>query len=335
MHSKKIYITIFCLILGVIPIIQGCQSYFAVALAPEKEPLIRNTALKEQAETLFWKTFYSGRYSDIKNTLIPLKAAYLENPNDPDLSLHIAHLHFWRVAERFRMGENQDPNITDDLTIAIKYFIEAKKLNPDDARIDGWLAGARLAESTIHNDEKDKRLAYYQGLESIKSYPEFNYFSMGYLFSNIEYDDTKFTDAIDWYFKSMDLAYHTSIDRVNPDVTPYLYLEDKEDNEKLKRAVWNTSIAPHNLEGFYLNFGDFLVKNGRVEQAKIIYKNAQLVSSYSKWPFKHILEDRLLNIDTNIYSFRASQIDMNNKEDVIYKNMIFNSYNCMVCHQVE
>ena len=54
---------------------------------------------------------------------------------------NIAHLHLWQVAERFRMQENVTPNLTNNLTVAIKYFIAAKKLNPEDARIDDWLAG--------------------------------------------------------------------------------------------------------------------------------------------------------------------------------------------------
>ena len=35
-----------------------------------------------------------------------------------------------------------------------------------------------------------------------------------------------------------------------------------ETKEGARRACWNSRIAPHNLEGFFLNMGDMLVKSG-------------------------------------------------------------------------
>lgn len=314
----------------------GCESNLAVMTAPEKKAEIKYTASRDKAVRFFWKTFHAGAYSNIPEALVLLKAEYLNNPHDPQIPLYIAHLHLWRVAERFRLQENITPNLTDDLTVAIKYFIEAKKLNPEDARIDGWLAGARMAQATLHNDEKDKRSAYYQGLQSIKDYPAFNYFSIGYVFSNADHDSENFQAAIDWYFKSMELAYHTKIDRRDPSVAQYLHLEKQERDQRLKKAVWNSEIAPHNVEGFYLNFGDFLVKNGQIEKARVIYNNAKSIPGYSKWPYRHLLEDRLKNVNKNTESF-SDTIDLRtmDKDEIIYKRMIFNSYNCMVCHQAE
>lgn len=326
-----ISLIVFCSVL-----LAGCQSHIARLTAPEKTAVKTNSAEKTQALKLFWKIFHNGDYHHINQALVPLKALYLKNPNDPDLPLLIAHLHFWRVAERFRLGHQQTPNITDDITVAINYFNEAKKLNPDDARITGWLAGAKLAQANIHKDEKDKRDAYYQGLAAIKAYPAFNYFSIGYLFSSLPHTDKHFSSAIDGYFKSMALAYHTSIDRQNPTIQDYLALENQEKNLRLKRAVWNSPIAPHNVEGFYLNFGDFLVKQGKLKQAVIIYQNAKRVSSYEKWPYKPLLEDRLRHLERNQTAFKqTSNPQQHTKDTIIYQRMIFNSYNCMVCHQAQ
>lgn len=312
----------------------GCTSYMAVATAPQKAVKIKDDQARQNAINLFYKTFHLGDYSKISETLVPLKAQYLKNPNDPKLALYIAHLHFWRVAERFRMGDKSTPSITDDLTIAIKYFKEAKKLDPNDARIDGWLSGALMSEASIHMDEKDKRAAYYDGLDSIKAYPEFNYFSIGYIFSNHNPNSDTFKDAIKWYYKSMDIAYHTKVNRDNPKVDKYISLEKQETNDRLKRAVWNSKIAPHNVEGFYLNFGDFLVKSGEIEKARIIYNNAKKLPSYDKWPYAYVLEERLNNIEENVKNFRKKR-DLRNSDfdEIVHERMIFNSYNCMVCHQ--
>jgi len=36
----------------------------------------------------------------------------------------------------------------------------------------------------------------------------------------------------------------------------------KKTKEGKKRVCWNSWIAPHNFEGFFLNMGDMLVKSG-------------------------------------------------------------------------
>lgn len=311
----------------------SCSEYLAIKSQDKKSPLITNEIERNEAINYFWQEFLTGNYNNIDKMLIKLKSAYLKNPNDPKLPLLIAHTHFWKVAERFR-DDNHSPNITDNLTIAIKYFKEAKKLNPKDYRIDGWLSGAQMAEASIHNDKIDQVKAYFKGLEAIDNYPEFNYFSIGYVFSNFDWNDEKFQDAISWYYKSMDLAYHTKVNRENPIIDNYLHLEQHETNKNLKKAVWNSKIAPHNVEGFYLNFGDFLVKNNELEKAKIIYNNAKKISSYNTWQYKNILESRLKNINENVNKFRKN-IKNGEKltKNIINNNMIFHSYNCSVCHQ--
>ena len=47
------------------------------------------------------------------------------------------------------------------------------------------------------------------------------------------------------------------------------------DREGPKRVCWNSWIAPHNFEGFFLNFGDMLVKAGQLDTAVTMYRNAQ------------------------------------------------------------
>lgn len=60
----------------------------------------------------------------------------------------------------------------------------------------------------------------------------------------------------------MELATHSKVDREQFDYTPYLSIEANETDPLLIRAVWNGPKARHNLEGFFLIMGDFLVKSG-------------------------------------------------------------------------
>ena len=79
-----------------------------------------------------------------------LKAAYLANPNDAVTAAHIGWLHIWRLSERARLGHGVGPDITDHAVLARKYFEEAVRLHPGEARYLGFYASPswRRARST-------------------------------------------------------------------------------------------------------------------------------------------------------------------------------------------
>ena len=84
----------------------------------------------------------------------------------------------------------------------------------------------------------------------------------------------------------------------------YMRLETKEGP---RRVCWNSWIAPHNFEGFFLNFGDMLVKAGQPELAVSMYRNAQLAREYATWPYKAVLEARIRDAAKNVEAFRRTE----------------------------
>lgn len=320
---------------------QNFQNKISTAIARNtSEP---NTISKfEQAISQFWQIFESASYDQIDEIIIQLKALYLEDPNSFDITLLIAHAHFWKVAERFRLKGSVSPNITDNLIIAETYFTEAQKLNPKDARIDGWLSGVRMALANIHDNPDESREAYFYGEKAIRKYPSFNHFSIVYLFSNFPHTHRLYNKAIKSFYKSMDLATHSKVDRGQFDYTPYLSIEANETDPLLIRAVWNGPKARHNLEGFFLIMGDFLVKSGQTDKALIAYNNAKAIPSYQDWSFKNLLEKRIVNIEKNVSLFRknSERLSLKENRNIIHlesfnpnEHMVFNSYNCTICHK--
>ncbi len=89
-------------------------------------------------------------------------------------------MHIWRLAERARIASGPGPEITDDAVLARKYFEEAVRLDPGDARYLGFYASLLMAEGTIHKDDKLVRRGYYTMREAVTAWPEFNYFTAGY-----------------------------------------------------------------------------------------------------------------------------------------------------------
>jgi len=139
--------------------IAGCGA-IAVATAPEKQASSTRSDQANLADKLFWQTLHSGDYDGIAQATNALTAAYLQDPYDATTAAHIGFLHIWRLAESNRL-EEVPSTITDHSTLARRYFEEAVALNPDDARLQGFLSSAKLSEANIHQDEKLKRQGYF------------------------------------------------------------------------------------------------------------------------------------------------------------------------------
>jgi hypothetical protein len=295
----------------------------AVALAPQKQAATARSAAATKADELFWQTFHGGAYDKIPQALDALTAAYLETPPDAVTAAHIAWLHNWRMVERSRLAA-VPATITDDTLVARRYFQEAVKLNPADARLLGFLAGHTVIEGTLHGDEKLTRQGYFMLLDAIKAWPEFNLFTAGYVMSRLPADSPRFQEGLEWQWRTLDECIEGKLDRANPDYTQYIALETKEGP---KRACWNSWIAPHNFEGFFLNMGDMLVKFGDWQTAQKIYANAKLAKEYASWPYQAVLEERIAQAQKNVALFNAP----NEPSDV--RIMINSEFACMACHQ--
>jgi hypothetical protein len=294
----------------------------AVHLAPRKRAAtIRSTAAMA-ADSLFWRTFHSGDYDGIPRAAEALTAAYLATPTDPVTAAHLAWLHNWRMAERARR-DSVPATITDDIILAHRYFEEAVALDPNDPRTLGFLAGHLLAEGSMHHDERLMRRGYFTMLDAIDAWPEFNLFTAGYVMSRLPSDSPRFRQAIEWEWKNLDECLETRIDRANPDYTRYMSLETR---VGVKRVCWNSWIAPHNFEGFFLNMGDMLVKSGDWRTGVKLYRNARLSREYAKWKFRPVLEDRIAHAQENVVRFNAKGPDRDGL-------MINSAFACMACHQ--
>ena len=181
-----------------------------------------------------------------------------------------------------------------------------------------------LAEGRINQDERLTREGYFLLLRSIKAWPEFNLFTGGYILSRMPAESPQFKEGLEWQWQTLCDCTLTSIDHRDPDYSPYMRLETTEGK---KRVCWNSWIAPHNFEGFFLNMGDMLVKAGDWQTARKIYANAKLSRDYDHWKFGTVLEDRMEQAESNVAVFN----DLGPNPRV--RMMINSEFACMACHQ--
>jgi hypothetical protein len=170
------------------------------------------------------------------------------------------------------------------------------------------------------------REGYFMMRDAIDAWPEFNLFTGGFVFSRLPADSARFKEGLDWQWRALDICIGQTLDRENPDYTRYLSLET---TEGPKRACWNSWIAPHNLEGFFLNMGDMLVKAGDWRTAQKIYANAKLLKTYPAWKYQDVLEDRIGNAEANVAAFNAQA------GEAPALMMINSDFACMACHRSE
>lgn len=303
--------------------LSACEKIVLISTA-KKQPQASHSQLAYTAERDFWNALHRGDYAHLPSVQKLLTAAYLENPNDPRLAAHLGFIHIWKITERER--ENRlDPAIVDEIILSKKYFSDAVQLNPEDARYLGFLGDSILIEGKIFKDEREQVRGYFTLKQAISMWPEFNYFTAGYPMSTLAPHSKQFIEGLEWQWKTLNLCAGTTLDRAHPDFSPYM---SRETQQGPLRACWNSWIAPHNFEGFFLNMGDMLAKSGDWQTAIKIYKNAKLSKGYTSWPYRNMLENRIQHAKENVALFQKTTP---HSPDT---NILFNSgYGCVACHQ--
>jgi hypothetical protein len=295
----------------------------AISLAPTKQASPSRSAEAIAADSVFWQTLHSGAYDQLPQAIEVLTRAYLATPGDAVTASHVGWLHIWRLAEASRL-DSAPASITDDIVLSRKYFQEAVALDPADARKLGFLGAAMVAEGTVDRNEKLIRRGYYTLRDAIEAWPEFNLFTAGYVMSRTPKESSQFREALEWQWRTLDLCAERTIDRENPDYSRAMALETQ---QGAKRVCWNSWIAPHNFEGFFLNMGDMLVKSGDWQTAQKVYAIARLSRTYSEWPYRSVLEQRIRQARENTALFNAA--GSGGRTGL----MIRSAFACMACHQ--
>lgn len=285
--------------------------------------LAARVLLAVMADSLFWRTFHAAAYDSIPAVMVPLKGAYLQNPADAQTAAHIAFLHAWRIAERSRVAQ-LSPSITDDAILARYYFDRAVTNGQSyDARYHGFGAVFRMIEADIHRDTTSWKEALRLGRKAIEGWPEFNWFTIGFALSAKPNTSALFREGLEMQWKTLDACGNTTVDRLNPTAELALRALKTETDPKRLRACTNTWIAPHNMEGFFLNMGDMVVKSGDWRTAQRVYALARAVENYQAWPYRAVLEMRIRDAERNVNEFRREDAPL----------MFRSKFTCMACHQ--
>jgi len=286
------------------------------------------TDIDNEENKYFWEQFHNGNIINVDSIINKLEQQYKKDTTDLIANAHLGFAHIWALSEWQRIP-NVTAKVTDHAALSYKYFTKAYQLNPNDKRILGFLADIQMAYGSIAKSKKLSRKGYFKGLESIKDWPEFNKFTIGVTFAGSSPNSKFFQKALEWQWTTLEDCYTTTIDRTNPNIKEFINKEIPEHNLGRDRACYNSWIAPHNIEGYFLHMGDMITKTGDYTTAIKIYELAKSSPNYNTWPFKNVLENRITNAERNTKLF----LDKTQKG---MDNVIINSSGnlCMSCHKM-
>lgn len=276
----------------------------------------------------FWEQFHSGNVTNVMEVISRLEKQYREDSTNLIAAAHLGFAHFWLMAEGIRSGVPVD-NLPQRVAKAYGYFTKAYQLNPNDKRVLGFLADAEMAYAGIIQSGQLQQQGYTKALQSINAWPEFNKFTVGTTFSGFPPQSELFNASLEWQWTTLEDCYTSPIDRSNPNIRQFLNRDMSGHNPGRDRACYNSWIAPHNIEGYFLHMGDMIIKTGDYQTAIKIYELAKASPDYNTWAFKPILEKRILHAQRNTQTF----LD-NNQQGIDNTIISASASSCMSCHKM-
>jgi hypothetical protein len=245
----------------------------------------------------FWAVYHGNDYNAIPQAQAELQRAIRNDPNNPTLYALLGATHFWHIGEAARDPNPRDPALAQDMRAAVGFFGKALDLDYyskhpigyiNDDHLPGYLGVTTVHLGQMTNDPElsakgDQTLDF-----AAYEFPEFNNFNRWAAHNTDSKDSPTYEKALDALWEGIDSCSGTTVDRMNPDLKPYLGLLTSVGRKKA--CWWESEIAPYSYEGYMLNLGNGLVKAGQVNAARVIYNNARYATNYSTWPYRYVLE---------------------------------------------
>jgi hypothetical protein len=283
-----------------------------------------------------WDNLHQGNYDSIPEILNKLIRVKEEFPENAEITAHLGFIYLWSFAERARKAP--DAAQYKNVFLSNYYFKDAICLNPNDPRLYGFQSATDICEGALSKNYKLIMKGYANAFASIRKWPQFNKFAVSLVSSQLKNESPLYKLALKYQWELIDDCSCRSLKKKTILEQPEKVFKDLihelivTRDINVRRACWNSWIAPHNLEGFLLNFGDMLVKNGQLGEAEVIYSAAKYAPSYNEWVYKNVLEERLIQLEANKNEFdkKPELLQLSGTRQIF----INSAFSCMACHQM-
>lgn len=351
-----------------IPVLPESESRRKKEAALEEQflPTLRNETVPEGFRQI-------GILKDEYNTYV------IDPPASGRLARAYARMGFlslWQYLERWRYTPEEltDPQksparLVDDCH---KYFLEASKLDSNNAVYSGFSADCSLLKGMVTNNPALIAEGAAKAESALVQLPEFNLFTIAYALSAAPAEirtptgavvpNPMLAAAIKMMYRTLYVCFRSDVEN-QLDTVPGILMSKAGDIPRMRignqKYCINTAIAPHNFEGFFLIMGDMILKSATASSrnnALHAYRIAKYASGlredgkvdYFDWPYKDELERRIAILESGNEQNISGLV-----EDIRYvpppetpenfpairsfitrpnKYVYYSNHACMVCH---
>lgn len=248
-----------------------------------------------EGESAFWTVLHGVDHSAAKQEacLASLARAAKRDRQDGRSRFLTGMMHLYRFGQQVVRYDDAPPGADDELVAALAAFEEAVPLLWDpvtqvgDSRAPGFVAAARWGLGRVRNDAALQAQGLAELEAAVDVNPFFNIFDTIPVAQAVPFDDPQFA---------------TVMSRV----TPYILDPNTISCVASQPEICGLQgMAPHNIAGSLMLFGDLFAKNGNPDQAALFYSIASANDSPS-YAFHDAVQARLLPTATEAATTRAA-----------------------------
>ena len=293
----------------------------------QSPPPLLLAATPSPGRTAYFAALGTGDYAALDGII----ATLTQEADSGDITSRavLGFAHAWRLSEWHR--QPTDPTVTRHAALAAHAFEQASAALPDDPRLVGFRGSFLQARGSIEDDPKLTRQGWFDTVDASKAWPEWGKFTQAYGLITLSTDHRLYNESIELYWDNLDECAGAPVPRGPLDWRPYAAELDANGSARDRRACTNTTVAPHNVEGFFMVFGDHLAKAGDLELARSMYENALNIDD-GTWPHRAVAEARVA--DLQALPERFSTNPEGGEVRAVTEMPVFGSaISCTVCHQ--
>jgi len=278
------------------------------------------------AEADFWTAYHAGDYDRGRSIIDEMQAVHAAHPEDIRNTELLGLTSLWQLSESPR---THGPPASDVAQLAGGSLGEVHAKDPSNLFAQGFL-GIILNDQGEHQNDADMRAQAASLIDPLTTAaPYYGLFFSFFRKRNQPAKGAEFASGVDDMWKLFDACIGGTLDRDNPDYTPYLHQATAEGDA---RFCWDTDKAPHSLEGMFLYMGDALVKLGKTDVAKVFYQNTRVIGAHPilpgarPWLHADAVDARLAS------DLEARHAAYANADPQTWPPLGDAPYNCTQCH---
>lgn len=300
----------------------------SACFADKEAPALLSEGETTPARDSYFDALRQGRYGQL-NTIIPALKQEADAGEERSMAV-LGFAYSWQLAE-YRRDPAADSTVGKNARLAVEAFDHAMDEIPKDARLLGFRGSFKQAQARVEDNPALTIAGFIDEEAAAKRWPAWGLFTKAYGVITLNPNDKLYQGGIDAMWKNLDVCAGTKVDRNNFAIADYPNLFAQNPDPRIQRACINTPVAPHNIEGFFLYFGDLYAKANELEKARHMYQIA-LDMNPGDWPYAQVAMTRIerLNQLPELFNTEYDRALPVSVDDI---NLFQGPANCVVCHQ--